>query len=63
VRGRNIEIDKEEVTRIEVTNFLSQTFKKIIFQVIVFVAKKCYVSFSFVDARSISDSIYFHLGM
>ncbi len=62
VRGRNIEIDKVEVTRIEVKIFLSQTFKKIIFQVTVLVAKKCYVSFSFVDATSICESIYFHLG-
>ncbi len=62
MRGRNIEIDKVEVTRIEVKNFLSQTFKKIIFQVNVLVAKKCYVSFSFVDATSICESIYFHLG-
>ncbi len=44
--GRNIEIDKVEVTRIEVKIFLSQTFKKIVFQVTVLVAKKCYVSFS-----------------
>jgi hypothetical protein len=45
VRGRNIEIDKVEVTRIDVKNFLSQTFKINKFQVTVFVAKKCYVSF------------------
>ncbi len=61
VRGRNIEINKVEVTRIEVKNFLSQTFKKIIFQVTVLVAKNYYVSFSFVDATSICESIYFHL--
>jgi len=48
VRGRNIEIDKVEVTRIEVKNFLSQTFKKNKFQVALLVAKECYVSFSFV---------------
>jgi hypothetical protein len=62
VRGRNIEIDKVEVARIEVKNFLSQTFKKYIFQVAFLVAKTYYVSFSFVDATSICESIYFHLG-
>ncbi len=42
MRGRNIEINKMEVARIEVKNFLSQTLKKVIFQVVILV-KKCYV--------------------
>jgi hypothetical protein len=62
VRGKNIEINKMEVARIEVKNFLSQTLKKFIFQVFILV-KKRYVNFSFVDATSICKSIYFHLGM
>jgi hypothetical protein len=48
VRRRNMEIDKMEVARIKVKFFLSQTFLKIIFQVVYSVAKNYYVSFSFV---------------